>query len=188
MLILQNRRRLGFIRNHTYIVRSMIMNRLPIAATLVIFTVLLGCSGPLPPVELTEGNIVDGVYRNERLGWQFPIPKDCSALPKSEIEKLEDKGHEAIVNTLSHEYTSNSVTLLCLRKGQSKVFTSAAQVYDPKKDGDYRDQQQAVFDVLLNSYRSLDIPIESQRSEETINGLVFDVLEVTMYAKEKETK
>jgi len=163
------------------------MNSLPTTATLVVLTVVLGCSKPPPPVELTEGDILDGVYRNERLGWKFPIPKDCTALSKSEIKRLEDVGHEAIADTLSHEYTSYHVPLLYLRKGQSNVFASAAQAYDPKKHGDYREQQQAVFDVLLNAYRSQDIPIESQRSEERIDGLVFDVLEVTIYTNNKKT-
>jgi hypothetical protein len=177
--------------NHIYIVGSMIMKSISTTATLVVLAVLLGCSKAPSSIELTEGDIVDGVYRNERLGWQFPIPKDWKVLPKSEIERLEHIGHKAVEDATSIDLTSYHVPLLFLRKDQSNVFkavfTAEAQAYDPKKDGNYRERQRATFDILLYTIRSWGFPIESQRSEETIGGLVFDVLQVTIYAKDKKT-
>ncbi|KHD11253.1 hypothetical protein PN36_00130 [Candidatus Thiomargarita nelsonii] len=135
---------------------------------------------------LIEGQIVEGIYKNNRFGWEFPIPKGWKLLSKEEIESIEGKGKKAIEETYDAEIPAMShVPLLHLRKNLFNTFTSTAQAY--QEDGDYRVEREAVFDILKNTYLSRGITIDYYRSRETIGGLEFEVLHITMYTPDKQT-
>ncbi|OAD19395.1 conserved hypothetical protein, secreted [Candidatus Thiomargarita nelsonii] len=156
-----------------------------VAILIILNTPLVAFSKPPTSVELVEGQIVEGIYKNNRFGWEFPIPKGWKLLNKEEIKSLEGKGKKAIEETYDTEVAMSHVPLLHLRKDQFNAFTSTAQAY--QEDGDYRVEQEAIFDILKNTYLSRGITIDYYRSRETIGGLEFEVLHITMYSPDKQT-
>ncbi|MEN8217768.1 MAG: hypothetical protein ABFS56_15650 [Pseudomonadota bacterium] len=159
-----------------------------VAILVILNTPLVAFSKPPTSVELLEGQIVDGIYKNNRFGWEFPIPKGWKPLSKAEIESLEGKGKKAIEDSYGTEITMSHVPLLNLRKDLSNAFTSTAQAYHPKEDGNYRAGQETVFEIIKNTYRlSLGVPIDYHRTQETIGGLEFEALHITMYSPDKQT-
>lgn len=159
------------------------MKMIRIVSVLSLVIVLLAaCSGRQPEVELAEGQIDAGVYRNAKLGWEFRIPEGWEVLSKSEIERIEGKGIEAIEESYDSEITPSHTPLLYLRKDMFNAFTSTAQVFDPKVEGSYREHQEMIFEVLLNTCRSKGMRIDHKRDRESIGGLEFETLHVTLYA------
>lgn len=147
---------------------------------------LIFCTGAEAEVELIEGKITNGVYHNEKFGWDIPVPKGWTVLSREEIQRLEGKGRKAVEEAYGTEVKGSPVSLLNLRNDRSNLFNSTAQPFDPKKDGKYKYQQKALFDMITTTYRSKGIPTDAKRSKERIDNLEFEVLKVTLYSADKK--
>lgn len=151
-----------------------------LAASLVYCATAIAGGGP------AEGTITDGIYHNEKLGWDFPVPRGWKVLSRREIERLEGKGRKTVDEAAGGNVRDNHVALLHLRKSPTATFTSTAQVFDPMKDGNYRDRQEALFSIIANTYRSQGIPTDVRRSTERIDNLDFEVLKLTLYSVNRQ--
>ena len=160
------------------------MKHLPIFALILIVIVI--CPSTQAQEELFEGRIVENVYKNEKLGWETVIPAGWVVRSKSEIARIEGMGKEAMEKALKQKVVPDHTPLLYLQKDQFNRFTSAAQKFDLKRDGRYKDQQEFVFKSIIGAYRTQGITFDRKRGKELIGGLEFESMQVTLYTPDRK--
>jgi hypothetical protein len=152
----------------------------------LVLVVSVICPGAEAQEALFEGRIVEHVYKNEKLGWETAIPAGWVVGSKSEIARIEGMGKEAMEKALKQKVVPDHTPLLYLQKDQFNRFTSAAQKFDPKRDGRYKDQQEFVFKAILDAYRTEGITFDHKRGKELIGGLEFESMQVTLYTPDRK--
>ncbi len=152
----------------------------------LVLAVIVICPQAQAQEELFEGRIVGHAYRNDKLGWEIEIPAGWIVGSKSEIARIEGLGKEAMEKALKQKVVPDHTPLLYLQKDQFNRFTSAAQKFDPKRDGRYKDQQESVFQSILDAYRAKGIAIDHKRGKELIGGLEFESMQIALYTPDRK--
>lgn len=158
------------------ILRRCLCALLPLTLALV----LVACGGESTPATVSAGEIRGDEYHYPDLGWTMPIPPGWRVLSASELRQINEKGRRMIETTTGEAIVDASVKLIFLRESPTNLFTSAAQLHDEATDGPYAENQNLMFDVILQSYRDAGIPIRHAREHENIDGISFEVLHVTL--------
>ncbi len=123
-------------------------------------------------------------YKNEEVGWTFNYPGDWKVLSNDEIQMIELGGSEAIEKTLGQEIESTNNNLLYLQKDENNTFTSTLNSFDPAIDGSYSENQQSIFQIIIETYRNQGIQFDYKVGNTEVDGLEFATFESTLYAPE----
>lgn len=139
---------------------------------------LFSCAKAEPPKPVT--------FADDEIGWTVTYPDTMKRLDAAEIAKLENSGEEILEDAAGGEIEKNHRNLLYLKSDETNSFTSAVQPFDAEVDGDYDETREALFDVIVEAYEGIGLPVEHERGEETIDGLTFHTLTVRLYKPGKE--
>ena len=154
--------------------------RLPLLALLF----LAGCdASQSQPASVAEGTLTDGRYHNAALGWSMTLPSGWTVMPPEDIRKFTGRGREIVEKSVGGTIEENQVDLLYLRGTRQSAFTSARQPFD-ESDGPYSEQQEALFEVVTQAYGTAGIPTRVERRQETIGGVTFELLHISMRSRE----
>jgi hypothetical protein len=147
---------------------------------------LAGCdASQSQSASIREGTLTDGRYDNALLGWSMPVPPGWTVMSLEDIRSYTGKGREMVEKSLGEPIEENQVDLLYLRGGPHSGFTSARQPVE-KLDGPYEEVQEQLFEVLAQAYRTADIPVRVAHRQETIDGVTFELMHVSMRAREDD--
>lgn len=145
---------------------------------------LAGCDAShSQPVSVSEGTLTDGRYHHPGLGWRMSVPPGWTVMSIEDIRSYTGKGRELVEKSLGEDIEENQTDLLYLRGGAHSAFTSARQPID-ESDGPYSETQKALFEVVAQAYRTAGIPIRIERRQETIAGVTFELMHVSLRSRE----
>jgi hypothetical protein len=126
----------------------------------------------------------DADYHHAPLGWTMPIPRGWRVLPAEEVARIVEKGKDVMERSLGAPIEATQTELLYLKRGNLSVFTSDLQVHQPSDGVSYAQRQDEVIAAVLQAYRDADIPFRHERAKETVGGVEFSVLSVTLLARD----
>ena len=152
---------------------------------------LIALSFLVPPCQaetpgLLDGRIENNQYINEGLGWVMTIPPDWKVNTRDEIARIEGIGQNAIEKSYGEKIPPCHTPLLYLTRNAFNRFTSTAQMFYPKIDGTYRENQDTLFAVVLQTFRDQGLNIRHARSHATLGGIRFETLHITMFTPDGE--
>lgn len=119
-------------------------------------------------------------HYNERFKWTITVPDGFEEVSAAEWERLQNRGEDAIEQTIGDEMINLTKTIFVLRNGNFNYLESNYQPFDPEVDGDYLSSCKLVNEVLYETLR-MQMPqanLDSTASVETISGLQFQVFKV----------
>lgn len=149
-----------------------------IALTLI---VLVSCKTD-PNKQVDEGQIKDGRYHSEEIGWTMEIPKGWNVTQRKVSEERTQKGVDAINETTGIDYdASESKQLINFQKDRFHIFQSTSEPFKLKYDGDWEEINEGLKQLLYETYTSRGIKIDTSSSKEKIDNLDFEVFHITMY-------
>ncbi|MDJ0941392.1 MAG: hypothetical protein QNJ00_16645 [Woeseiaceae bacterium] len=113
------------------------------------------------------------------IGWHFEIPSGWVRTTDEEIEAVRDRGSEVVTDVLGEPVDVSTLTpVLYLESPPQNSFTADVEGWDPAVDGDYAENQQDVFDVVLASIDHIEVEYQHSYSNVAIDGIDFRVLEI----------
>lgn len=153
----------------------------PINYFIICLTIAIqSCNGQTPPKK--------EIY-NKEFNWKITIPENFENVNVQDWEKMQNKGKTAIEKTYGEEVINNAKTIFVFKSDQFNYFESNYQPYDRSKDGDYLESFKAVNEVLYNTFKT-QMPgakLDSLSSEETIDGLKFNMFKIVIDLPNKKT-
>ena len=157
------------------------------AKILSLFAVILlvtACGQLDPNDQIDEGEIVENVYRSEEIGWTMEIPNGWKLLTREQVDGYENKGKEMLLDAFSEDFDFDGLkNLLHFQKNQFNVFQSTSEPFLEEYEGEWSENNRALKDVLLETYRSQGIQVESSEIEiEEIDGVKFEVYNIVLKA------
>ena len=156
---------------------------------LLLCTLLLagGDASPAAPATVIEGQSAPGRYDDPVLGWSMQRPPGWSVMSPDEVDAQARKGRALLEETLGERVEMNHTNLLHLRSNRKSVFTSTREYYD-ESAGPYAAVQETLFQAVRESFATADIPIRVERRRETIDGVAFQLMQVSMRARDDESR
>lgn len=120
---------------------------------------------------------------NKDFDWTITIPENFETVSPEDWQKLQNKGAEAIENTIDGKVDNQAKTLFVFKSDRFNYFESNYQPFDATQDGDYLESNREVQDVLYETFKAqMQNPrIDSLSSTETIDGLKFHVYKMSIY-------
>lgn len=117
---------------------------------------------------------------NKDFKWSIIIPEGFEKVSAEDWQETENKGAEALGQTLGQEIVNRAKTIFVYKREEINTFESNYQPYDEAKDGNYLESCKKVNDVIFETFKS-QIPntkIEKSSSTEKIDGLVFQTFKI----------
>ena len=107
--------------------------------------------------------------------WTIKIPAGFEALAKSDVEKMKNRGMDALEKTVGAEITDYSTLIFSFRSNIFDYFEANYQHFDTKVDGNYEETSRLLGDVIYETFRTQmpDAKIDTARSVEMIDNLEF---------------
>lgn len=134
-------------------------------------------------IALAEGRVAGGEYTHPGFGWTMKVPAGWRVKTREEIAAVTQKGLDAMQKSADAPIdASGAVQLLALQRDPFNQFTSAAEAFDPAKDGSYAENQDGLVQLLLKTYADAGVKVRHARRDETVGGVKFNVLDVTILA------
>ena len=142
------------------------------------------CKQSDPNDHIDEGKIIQNVYRSEEIGWVMEIPNGWTILTRDEVDAYEDKGKEVLSDAFSEDYNLEGLkNLLHFKKDQFNIFQSTSEPFSEEYEGEWSDNNRALKDVLLETYKNQGINTESSDIEvEEVDGVTFEVFDILLKA------
>jgi hypothetical protein len=102
---------------------------------------------------------------------------------------MQNKGIDAIEKTYEGEVINQSKTICVFQSDQLNYFECNYQPFDPSVDGDYLKSCREVDEVLYETFKAQlpGIKIDTTRTVETIDNLVFQILKMKIEYPNKVT-
>ncbi|SMC66262.1 hypothetical protein [Moheibacter sediminis] len=118
----------------------------------------------------------------KRFNWTLNIPKSFEAVSKQDWEKHQNRGTQAIENTLGETIENNSKIIFIFKKSNLNIFEASFQPFDESIDGNHSDSFDMVNEILTETFNNQipDIIIDEERSVEMIDGLKFQVNKIKL--------
>jgi len=153
---------------------------------LLIFISVIACKKIEPNKQIDEGKIENETYKSEELGWQMRIPKDYEIVSKSESEKIDERGLQAVQETTGQNYDLSGLkNLLSFKKNRFNVFASTSEPFTEEYDGEWIENNSSIKKLIYETYKSQGIRSDSTKTQiEKIDGLDFEFYEFTLFGPE----
>lgn len=154
---------------------------LPRVITVVL--VLAMCLDAMAQSALEEGEIRDGVYVNESLGWTMPVPEGWSVMSRERAEALEARGKESVEDTIGEEVDAEGlVDLLQLQMDERNVFQSTSEPFEEAYEGEWGEVTIGVRDVVIDTYLNAGLEVEyTDIMSEEVGGIPFEYFQLVIY-------
>lgn len=116
------------------------------------------------------------VYHNTQFNWTIHLPDGFEK--ETEWSEMQEKGTKAIENTFDQEVENIGQTIFVFKKDETNYFESNFQPFHPEIDGDYITSCRQVNQIFMA--QMIDIPLDSNSTTLTIDGLEFQQFNVVM--------
>lgn len=153
---------------------------------LMVFISFIACKEIDPNKQIDEGKIENDTYKSEEIGWQMSIPKGYEIVTKSESEKIDERGLQAMQETTGETYDISELkNLLSFKKNRFNVFTSTSEPFIEKYDGEWIENNSSLKKLIYLTYQNQGIKSDSTKTQiEKIDGLDFQFYEFNLYGPE----
>jgi hypothetical protein len=114
-------------------------------------------------------------YYNGEFNWKIVIPENFQYINEQELNRLQEKGEEAIEKTFGEDVTNQSKKIFAFNSGKFNYFESSHQPFDIEIDGDYITTCKGVNSIVYETINT-QMPgskIDTLSSKEIINNLEF---------------
>lgn len=125
-------------------------------------------------------------FVDDEIGWTSKFPESFEIMAPEEIDRVEGRGQTAMEETVEEELVLTHKNLLWLRKDAFNSFTSNSQPFDPATDGSYEENQEALGQIIEETYRSQGIQFETKYGSTEIDGLEFSTMETVLYTPDRK--
>lgn len=112
---------------------------------------------------------------NKEFNWTITIPEDFENVSVKEWKKMQNRGAQAIEQTINEEVINESKTIFVFKSDQLNYFESSYETFDISTDGDYLTACKSVIEVLYQTFinQMPGISIDTSSTVETIDNLQF---------------
>ncbi len=138
--------------------------------------------------EIELGKIDAGnSFEVDELGWKTTLPADWPVITKRDNQKLLDEGAKAMKKYYKTDIKiPEVVTLIRLKKDDGNMFIATMQEFDSTR-GSYEQQAMEVQNAMINVYKADDMYAEQFLGAVRIDGVMFDRIELKIFASDKKT-
>lgn len=135
-----------------------------------------------------DENIDGRTYTSRDIGWTINIPDRWEIVSQDRLEKLDKKGLEAIESVVEGSVDYSKLKhLISFSNNQFNIFQSTIEPFESEYDGEWEDINKALKEIILRTYKENGIRADATEiSNESIDGLVFQKYEVTLYSPKGE--
>lgn len=119
-------------------------------------------------------------FHSAEFGWTIAIPEGFEIMDRNDWEAKREKGLDLVEKTYNADLDSLDIlesnkTLLILKQGQFNHLEVSMQFFDPGVDGNFEEANEAVSQILYETFTSQmpGVPIETSESREKIAGKEF---------------
>lgn len=135
-----------------------------------------------PNKQVDEGKVEAGFYHSDDIGWTMEIPKGWEVMQRDDVQNQSDKGLEAISETIGAEIdVSGLKQLINLKKDRLHIFLSTSEKFDLTYEGEWEENNEALKQILYETYTSKGIKVDTLSSKSTVDGLDFNVFSIKLY-------
>lgn len=112
---------------------------------------------------------------NKDFNWTITIPEDFENVSVKEWKKMQNRGAQAIEQTINEEVINETKTIFVFKSDQLNYFESSYETFDTSTDGDYLTACKSVIEVLYQTFMNQmpGINIDTSSTVETIDNLQF---------------
>jgi hypothetical protein len=113
--------------------------------------------------------------------WRITIPENFETISNEEMDKLKNKGAEAIEKTYDEKIDPNGAKVIFMfRSDKMNYFESNYQAFDVAVDGDYLESTKNVCDILYNTFMTQmpGVKVDTTRTVEKIDNLPFQTFKM----------
>ncbi|MFS4482478.1 hypothetical protein ACKGJY_05645 [Hyunsoonleella sp. 2307UL5-6] len=135
-----------------------------------------------PNKQVDEGKVEAGFYHSDDIGWTMEIPKGWEVMQRDDVQNQSDKGLEAISETIGGEIDLSGLKqLINLKKDRLHIFLSTSEKFDLTYEGEWEENNEALKQILYETYTSKGIKVDTLSSKSTVDGLDFNVFSIRLY-------
>lgn len=153
-----------------------------------IASVLIACKNVDPNEQIDEGEVKNGTFSSEEIGWTMKIPDDWKVTTRDETESSNARGLELLEETADMEIDPVGMkNLIGFRKNSFNIFQSTSQPFEVEYPGEWNESN-----IMLKSLVNQAFADQGIRTDTTattlvkIDGLDFQTYETTLYGKKGE--
>jgi hypothetical protein len=130
-----------------------------------------------------DRNAANRTYTSQEIGWTMTIPDGWQITSIDRLEELDRKGLEAIEKTVNGSIDYSGLKhLVSFNKDKFNIFQSTIEPFKEEHAGEWDENNRALREVILTTYKQQGIrAAATDISTETIDGIVFQKYEVTIY-------
>ena len=133
--------------------------------------------------QIDEGKVEENIYTSREVGWTIKIPKGWTVVSKDRLEELDEKGRKAFENVGESIDSSGLKHLISFSRKKYNLFQSTAEPFDLEYEGEWEENNSALRDLLLVTYKDQGLRAEATEiSIEDVGGLRFQKYEITIYS------
>jgi len=137
-----------------------------------------------PRYEIEEGYRAENIYTSEEIGWTIEVPEGWIILSSKQADRYVDRGKELISQTIGEDIEMEGyMHLLHFKKDAFNHFQSSSEPFVVEYEGDWSENDHAVKEILLETYKNQGIKTRSSEiREKMIDGVIFHVYDVSLIA------
>lgn len=165
------------------------MKLIKLLITVLLFT---ACNNA-QTTEAKKQNIETGVltdnfdYICKEAGWATKIPKNWGVMEMADVDKMTAEGLKKLKEGTNIEMSVAGLTqLINLKKDQFNYFLSSIEPYDAKVYANYDEHVDELGTLITDTYKAKNIQYEYVKSNTTIDGLEFKVMEIKVFTPDRK--
>jgi hypothetical protein len=121
-------------------------------------------------------------YTCPEIGWETQLPSDWHMQTKDETKKLNETGKKAIEESTGTSVDMSTLKeLVNLKKDVFNSFLSTIEKYDQDSSGNYDKHNDAVDQLMKDTYTGKKIKFDSKEGNEKIDNIDFHTFEIKIY-------
>lgn len=130
----------------------------------------------------SQGKTKSKNFYNKDFKWTIAIPEDFENVSPKEWAKMQDRGKEAIENTMNEEVTNQATVLFAIKNGQFNYMESNYQPFDEEVDGNYQETMAALNAILYETFTNQmpDAKVDTSTTTTEISGLTFRTFNIRL--------
>lgn len=119
--------------------------------------------------------------------WTITIPAGFDIVSAEKLEKMQNRGIDAIEKTYDGKFENNAKTIFVFQNDQLNYFESNYQPFDTTKNGNHLESFREVNKMLYGTFEAQmkSAKFDSSSSTQTIDGLTFQTFKVAVTIPDK---
>jgi hypothetical protein len=120
---------------------------------------------------------------NKDFNWTITIPENFEQVPAEEWAKMQNKGQDALEQTIDGKIDNQAKTIFVFRSDRFHYMESNKQPFDPAVDGNHSESCHLVDSLLYQTFvtQMAGARIDTLTTSESIDGLIFHCYNITIH-------